>query len=100
MVAFLRRLPELDKAAYDALVHGSAGASRSIAAPGEQETGARVRMETTAAAAGCPRCHGSDDRGRAAFTRLAGHSAARTEERRVGAECVITGSTRQQPIHK
>src|SRR3546814_18976206 len=76
MVAFLRRLPELDKAAYDALVHGSAGASRSIAAPGEQEEGARVRMETTAAAAGCTPCHGSEDPGSAPFTRLAGQSAA------------------------
>src|SRR3546814_14276910 len=53
----------------------SSDLSRSIAAPGEQEEGARVRMETTAAAAGCTRCHGSDGRGSAAFPRLAGQSA-------------------------
>lgn len=49
MVAFLRRLPELDAEGYDAL----AGAEP-----------------------GCARCHGTDGAGSAAFPRLAGQNAA------------------------
>ena len=57
-VAFLKKLPELDAAAYDALVHGE----RAPVADAPEVVTAR-----------CARCHGADGlgRGRGAFPRLA-----------------------------
>src|SRR5690606_19812686 len=72
MVAFLRRLPEMDERTYDDLAYGEVtakpGDTEGIAAQDEQATAATARE------AGCVRCHGEDGAGTAAFPRLAGQS--------------------------
>lgn len=73
MVAFLRRLPEMDAAEYERLAHGDdgtapAGNTEGIAAQDAQATAATARE------AGCVRCHGEAGAGGAAFPRLAGQS--------------------------
>lgn len=68
MVAFLRRLPELDEAAYRRLVHGE----EAPAAP--KRTVASTQEIPTAVTQTCARCHGGDGlgRGSSAFPKLAG----------------------------
>ncbi len=67
VVAFLRKLPDLDAAGYRRLVHGEP----AVAAPIETLGGAPPTPQ--AAAQACARCHGRDDLGRSdAFPKLAG----------------------------
>ena len=75
MVAFLRRLPSLDSAAYQQLAHGASRASEA-AAPIEMLTGPENLPH--AVRERCARCHGADGRGRGtgAFPKLAGQHEA------------------------
>jgi cytochrome c553 len=73
MVAFLRRLPDLDAGGYERLAYGDDGAAppddaQAIAAQDEQATAATARE------AGCRRCHGDNGAGSGAFPRLAGQN--------------------------
>jgi cytochrome c553 len=75
MVAFLRRLPGLDAAAYQRLVRGDEVAGDDVAAlPGRREP----RPVPGAVAARCAPCHGVDGHGRGlgAFPKLAGQRPA------------------------
>lgn len=72
MVAFLRRLPDMDAAGYRELAYGAAQAPQSIADHAEQDAAQTATPES----AGCLRCHGSEGEGGAAFPRLAGQNAA------------------------
>lgn len=71
MVAFLRRLPSLDEAAYDGLVRGGGTALAEMSVTDEVSAPGIVRDN-------CARCHGADGQGRgvAAFPKLAGQQRA------------------------
>jgi cytochrome c553 len=71
MVAFLRRMPGLDAAAYRRLVSGEASAAPAISSAGERPPPRLVRDL-------CWRCHGADGTGRGpgAFPSLAGQRSA------------------------
>ncbi|WP_373048521.1 c-type cytochrome [Vulgatibacter sp.] len=72
MVAFLRKLPALDRAAYRALVDGPAAGSGEPVALGDL----LGKHELPAAVAqSCARCHGREGEGASAFPRLAGQRA-------------------------
>src|SRR5690606_21470813 len=69
MVAFLKRLPDLDARQFETLAYGERAGLRDTG------TGlAPLQPPQTAALANCSRCHGSDGagRGNGAFPRLAG----------------------------
>jgi cytochrome c553 len=76
MVAFLRRLPELDPSAYQQLVYGEGGA-----ADGSAPIVAGANDAPRAVRGVCWRCHGVDGTGRdpGAFPSLAGQRAAYLE---------------------
>jgi cytochrome c553 len=83
MVAFLRVLPDLDRAGYLRLVNGDAPATlttppiEGVSGPPETEgIEANTGPIPAAVARSCGRCHGIDGRGRenSAFPRLAGQS--------------------------
>lgn len=57
LVAFLRRLPDLDRAAYRALALGEAEA------PQQSGRELAARQEMTEAVTACARCHGREERG-------------------------------------
>jgi cytochrome c553 len=71
MVAFLRRLPDLDAAEYQRLVHGEAAPSGTVVSLHGLLGQEPVPHSVTAS---CGRCHGVDGRGRGigAFPKLAG----------------------------
>jgi cytochrome c553 len=76
MVAFLRRLPELDARAYQRLVYGEGGAAGGSAAIVANASGAPRAVRDV-----CWRCHGVNGTGRdaGAFPGLAGQRAAYLE---------------------
>lgn len=69
VVAFLRRLPEMEAAEYERLAHGEAEPPQSIASHAAQEAAA-----ASPAGAGCLRCHGHSGAGSDAFPLLAGQN--------------------------
>jgi cytochrome c553/cytochrome c5 len=73
VVAFLRRLPELDAAGYRALAYGSVEPTGAAGLPGQEEALAPRAVRDV-----CSRCHGvgGTGRGPGAFPSLAGQRSA------------------------